>query len=149
MDMKLEVLLVPVSDVDRAKSFYQKLGFRLDVDYANNGYRIIQLTPPGSSASIILGNGVTAAKPGSIDRMVLAVRDIAAARAELLAQGVAVSEPFHDTGGGLGAGFHTGTETHASGPDPQRRSYASYATFSDPDGNSWMLQEIKERLPGR
>ena len=151
MDMKLEVLLVPVTDVDRAKQFYEKLEFRLDADYTAPGgnYRVIQLTPPGSGASIILGKGVTAARPGSIDRMVLVVSDIDAARSKLLAHGVKVSEPFHDAGGGLGAGFHDGNETHAAGADPQRRSYASYATFSDPDGNNWMLQEIKERLPGR
>ena len=151
MDMKLEVLVVPVSDVDRAKSFYQKLGFRLDVDYAapTGDYRVLQFTPPGSGASIIFGRGVTSAPPGSIDRLVLAVSDIDAARGELLSHGVKVSETFHDAGGGRGAGFHTGKETHALGRDPQHLSYASYATFSDPDGNSWMLQEITERLPGR
>jgi catechol 2,3-dioxygenase-like lactoylglutathione lyase family enzyme len=151
VDLKLEVVVVPVSDVDRAKRFYEKLGFRLDVDYAapNGDYRIIQFTPPGSGASIILGKGVTSAKPGSIDRLVLAVSDIVAARDELRPHGVEVSEVFHDAGGGLSAGFHTGTETHAPGPDSQRRSYASYASFRDPDGNVWMLQEIKERLPGR
>jgi catechol 2,3-dioxygenase-like lactoylglutathione lyase family enzyme len=151
MNMKLEVLVVPVSDVDRAKAFYEKLGFRLDVDYAapNGDYRIIQFTPPGSEASIIVGKGITSAQPGSIDRLVMAVYDIDAARKELLSQGVEVSDVFHDVSGGLGGGFHTGTEGRAPGPDPQGRSYASYASFSDPDGNHWLLQEIKERLPGR
>ncbi len=150
MDMKLEVLVVPVTDVDRAKRFYLNLGFRLDVDYlANDGYRILQLTPPGSAASIIIGNGITSGKRGSIDRLVLAVSDIEAARKELISHGVEVSPVFHDAGGGLGAGFYAKAETHATGADPRRRSYASYATFSDPDGNVWMLQEIKERLPGR
>jgi catechol 2,3-dioxygenase-like lactoylglutathione lyase family enzyme len=149
MDMKLEALVLPVTDVDRAKRFYADLGFRLDDDYAApaGDYRFIQFTPPGSGASIIFGKGITSAPPGSIDRLVLAVYDIEAARNELLSHGVKVSDVFHDAGGGLGAGFHTGKETHASGPDPQRRSYASYATFCDPDGNAWMLQEIKERLP--
>jgi len=150
MDLKLEVLVVPVSDVDRAKQFYEKLGFRIDVDYvANESYRILQLTPPGSDASIIFGKGITSAKPGSIDRMLIAVSDIVAARDELVSRGVEVSEVFHDANGGLGGGFYPGATGRASGPDPQRRSYASYASFSDPDGNIWMMQEIKERLPGR
>jgi catechol 2,3-dioxygenase-like lactoylglutathione lyase family enzyme len=150
VDFKLEVLVIPVSDVDRAKSFYESMGFRLDVDYvANADYPIIQFTPPGSPTSIIFGKGITAAQPGSIDRLVLAVHDIVAARKELISHGVKVDEVFHDDGGGLGAGFHLGTEARAAGPDPQRRSYASYASFSDPDGNRWLLQEIKERLPGR
>ncbi len=150
MDMKLEVLVVPVSDVDRAKAFYEELGFRLDVDYvANEDYRILQFTPPGSQASIVFGKGVTAARPGSIDRVVLAVNDIAAARSEILSHGVEVSEVFHDAGGGLAGGFHAGTEARAPGPDPQGRSYGSYASFRDPDGNGWLLQEIKTRLPGR
>jgi hypothetical protein len=108
----------------------------------------VQLTPPGSACSIIFGKGVTSAQPGSIDRLVLAVDDIDAARDALLAHGVEV-RMFHDAGGGLGGGFYARTEARAPGPDPQRRSYASYASFSDPDGNGWMLQEIKERLPGR
>ena len=151
MEMKLEVLVLPVTDIDRAKRFYADLGFRLDVDYATpaGDYRVLQFTPPGSGASIIFGKGVTSAQPGSIDRLVLAVFDIETARNQLLSRGVSVSETFHDEGGGLGAGFHVGNETHATGLDPQHRSYASYATFRDPDGNAWMLQEIKERLPGR
>ena len=150
MDMKLEVLVLPVSDVDRAKRFYEKLGFRIDVDYkANEDYRVIQATPPGSPASIIFGKGITSAQPGSVDRLVLAVYDIDDARSELLSHGVEVSEPFHDAGGGLGGGFHVGSEGRAPGRDPEGRSYGSYASFSDPDGNVWLLQEIRERLPGR
>ena len=149
MDMKLEVVVVPVSDVDRAKDFYKRLGFREDIDFVgSDGYRVVQLTPPGSACSIIFGKGVTSARPGSIDRLVLAVYDIDAARNELLSHGVEVSV-FHDAGGGLGGGFYAGTEARAPGSDPQRRSYASYASFSDPDGNVWMLQEITTRLPGR
>jgi catechol 2,3-dioxygenase-like lactoylglutathione lyase family enzyme len=148
MDLKLEVVVIPVSDVDRAKDFYKRLGFREDIDAGSDGYRVVQLTPPGSACSIIFGKGVTSARPGSIDRLVLAVSDIAAARDELRSHGVEVSV-FHDAGGGLGGGFVAGTQARAAGPDPQRRSYASYASFSDPDGNVWLLQEIKERLPGR
>jgi catechol 2,3-dioxygenase-like lactoylglutathione lyase family enzyme len=150
MDLKLEVIVVPVSDVDRAKAFYEKLGFRLDIDFVpNENYRVIQFTPPGSAASIIFGKGVTSAQPGSIDGLVLAVYDIDAARRELLSRGANVSEVFHDAGGGLGGGFQAGTQGRAPGPDPEGRSYASYASFNDPDGNGWLLQEIKERLPGR
>lgn len=150
MDMKLEVLVIPVSDVERSKQFYEKLGFRLDIDYAaDENYRVIQFTPPGSETSIVFGKGVTAAQPGSIDRLLLAVLDIEAARDELLSRSVEVGEVFHDASGGLGGGFHAGTEARSPGPDSQRRSYGSYASFSDPDGNVWLLQEIKERLPGR
>jgi len=149
--MRLEAVVVPVADVGRAKSFYQGLGWRLDADFSSpsGDYSVVQLTPPASGASIIFGKGVTSARPGSIDRLVLAVNDIDAARAELLSHGVEVGEVFHDAGGGLAGGFHTGTGGRAPGPDPQGRSYASYASFSDPDGNVWLLQEIKERLPGR
>jgi catechol 2,3-dioxygenase-like lactoylglutathione lyase family enzyme len=150
MDMKLEVVVVPVSDVGRAKNFYERLGFREDIDYAgSDGYRVVQLTPPGSACSIIVGQGITSAQPGSIDRLVLAVYDIDAVRRELLSHGVEVSEVFHDAGGGLAGGFHANTKARAPGPDPQGRSYGSYASFSDPDGNSWLLQEIRDRLPGR
>ncbi len=150
MDMKLEVVVVPVADVDRAKAFYQGLGWRLDIDASGgDDFRAVQLTPPGSNASIIFGRGVTTAEPGSIDKLVLAVDDIEATRDELLSHGVKVGEVFHDAGGGLGGGFFAGTEARAPGPDPQGRSYASYASFTDPDGNGWLLQEIKERLPGR
>jgi catechol 2,3-dioxygenase-like lactoylglutathione lyase family enzyme len=149
MDLKLEVVVVPVSDVDRAKDFYKRMGFREDIDFAgNDGYRVVQLTPPGSACSIIFGTGVTNARPGSLDRLVLAVSDIDAARDALRAQGVEV-RVFHDAGGGLGGGFNADPAARAAGPDPQRRSYASYASFNDPDGNVWLLQEIKERLPGR
>lgn len=149
MDLKLEVVVIPVSNVDRAKGFYEKIGFRLDVDYAAaDGYRVIQFTPPGSDASIIFGKGVTSAQPGSIDRLVLAVSDIEAARKELLSHGVEV-ELFHDSGGGFGGGFYADPAKRAPGPDAQRRSYASYGSFRDPDGNVWLLQEIKERIPGR
>ena len=150
MDMKLEVVVVPVADVDRAKDFYQGLGWRLDIDASGgDDFRAVQLTPPGSNASIIFGKGVTSAPPGSIDKLVLAVDNIDATRDEFLSHGVKVSEVFHDAGGGLGGGFFAGTEARAPGPDPQGRSYASYASFTDPDGNGWLLQEIKERLPGR
>src|SRR5262245_1645042 len=149
MEMKLEVVVVPVSDVDRAKEFYKRLGWREDIDIVgSDGYRALQLTPPGSACSIIFGKGVTAARPGSIDRLVLAVSDIDAARDELRSHGVEVSV-FHDAAGGLGGGFTADDKTRAPGSDPERRSYASYASFSDPDGNAWVLQEIKERLPGR
>jgi len=150
MKMNLEVVVVPVSDVDRAKAFYEKLGFRLDMDnVAKEDYRIIQFTPPGSGASIIFGKGITSVQPGSIDGLTLVVYDIDAARSELLSHGVEVSDVFHDADGGLAGGFHAGTKARVRGPDPQGRSYASYASFSDPDGNGWLLQEIKERLPGR
>jgi len=149
MDMKLEVVVVPVTDVGRAKDFYERLGFREDIDFAgSDGYRVVQLTPPGSACSIIFGKGVTSARPGSIDRLVLAVSDIAAARDQLRSHGVEVSV-FHDAGGGLGGGFLADGKARAPGPDPRGRSYASYASFSDPDGNVWLLQEITERLPGR
>jgi len=147
--MNLEVLVVPVSDVDRAKRFYEKLGFRMDIDFATENYRIIEFNPPGSQTSIIFGKGITSAQPGSIDRLVLGVSDIDAARSEFLSKGVAVSEVFHDAAGGLGGGFYADAKARAPGPDPQRRSYGSYASFSDPDGNVWLLQEITKRLPGR
>jgi catechol 2,3-dioxygenase-like lactoylglutathione lyase family enzyme len=149
MDMKLEVVVIPVSDVDRAKKFYTGLGFREDVDYdRGDGYRIVQLTPPGSACSIIFGTGVTAARPGSIDRLVLAVADMDAARETLRARGVEASV-FHDAGGGLGGGFYAGSDGRAPGRDPEGRSYATYASFADPDGNRWLLQQITARLPGR
>ena len=147
MDMKLEILFIPVSDVDRAKHFYEKLGFRLDIDYvANEDFRIIQFTPPNSGASIIFGKGVTSAQPGSIDRPVLAVDDIDVARDYLIARGVDVSEIFHYAGGP----FNNAVENpRVGGPDPEGRSYYSFASFEDPDRNEWLLQEIKTRLPGR
>ncbi|HEX2086196.1 MAG TPA: VOC family protein [Solirubrobacteraceae bacterium] len=147
--MRLEVVILPVADFDRAKSFYQGLGWRLDADISVGDYRLAQLTPPGSNASIIFGNGVTNAAPGSLDRLLLAVDDIDAARDELRSRGVDVSEVFHDAGGSLGGGFVADPAARATGKDPEGRSYASYASFADPDGNVWLLQEITERLPGR
>jgi catechol 2,3-dioxygenase-like lactoylglutathione lyase family enzyme len=151
IDMKLEVVVLPVSDADRAKQFYASLGWREDVDIAGpHGYRAVHMTPPGSTASILIGNkGVTSAEPGSIAGLLLAVDDIDAARAELGSRGIDVSEVFHDAGGSLGGGFIAAPEARAPGHDPERRSYASYASFSDPDGNGWLLQELTERLPGR
>jgi predicted enzyme related to lactoylglutathione lyase len=151
VDFKLEVVIVPVVDVDRAKRFYQSLGWREDIDVAGpQGYRALHMTPPGSTASILIGNqGVTPAEPGSVAGLLLAVEDIDAARADLVSRGVDVSEVFHDAGGSLGGGFIAVPEARAPGHDPERRSYASYASFSDPDGNRWLLQELTERLPGR
>jgi len=134
----------------RAKNFYLGLGWRLDVDLeGDDGYRAVHMTPPGSTVSILFGNGVTEAEPGSFDGLLLAVEDMEAARAELLARGVDVSEPFHDAGGGLGGGFHVGEEGRAYGHDPERRSYGTYASFRDSEGNRYVLQELTERLPGR
>jgi predicted enzyme related to lactoylglutathione lyase len=144
VDLKLEVVVLPVADVDRAKAFYASLDWRLDADVAgDDGFRVVQFTPPGSPASIIFGSHVTAAEPGSADSIILAVSDIAAARAGLVARGVDVSEVFHDAGGVF---HHAGTDARVTGP---AGSYGSFASFSDPDGNGWMLQEITDRLPGR
>jgi len=147
MNMKLEVLVIPVSDVDRAKAFYKKLGFRLDIDYAaSEDFRILQFTPPGSQASIIFGKGVTSAKRGSADTLLLAVDDINAARDDLIGRGVNVSEVFHYAGGP----FNNAVENpRVAGRDPEGRSYFSFASFEDPGGNGWLLQEITTRLPGR
>ena len=145
MNMKLEVVIVPVSDVDRAKAFYEKLGFRLDIDIVNENFRGIQFTPPRSEASIIFGKGVTSARSGSAD-LVLAVDNVDAARKDLIARGINVSEVFHYAGGP----FNNAVENpRVSGRDPQGRSYFSFASFEDPDGNRWLLQEITTRLPGR
>jgi catechol 2,3-dioxygenase-like lactoylglutathione lyase family enzyme len=147
MDMRLEIVVLPVSDVDRAKEFYVGLGWRLDADFViDDNFRVIQLTPPGSPCSIIFGTGVTNAAPGSADGLYLVVDDIEAARAELVGNGAQVSDVFHDAGGAF---HHAGTTARVPGPDPERRSYASFASFSDPDGNGWMLQEVTTRLPGR
>ena len=147
MDMKLEVVVVPVSDVDRAKGFYESLGWRLDADFpGDGGFRVVQLTPPGSACSIIFGSGVTSAAPGSAEGLQLVVTDIEAARAELVDRGVEVSEVFHDTGGVF---HHAGKEARAPGPAPEHKTYGSFASFSDPDGNGWSLQEVTTRLPGR
>ena len=146
-EMKLEVVVVPVSDVDRAKRFYEGLGWRLDADLAvDDGYRVVQLTPPGSACSIIFGEGVTSALPGSYEGLQLSVYDIDAARADLVARGVEVSETFHDV---TGIFHHAAADGRVSGPAPEHADYGSFVAFSDPDGNRWLLQEIKTRLPGR
>ena len=138
IDMKLEVVTLPVSDVDRAKRFYQSLGWRLDADIVRgDNFRAVQLTPPHSACSVAFGKGLTTGEPGSLRRLILAVYDIDPAHADLVSRGIEVSEVFHLAGGRI------------PGPDPQGRSYQTYASFSDPDGNGWLLQEIKTRLPGR
>lgn len=148
-DFKLEVVVIPVSDVDRAKRFYVNLGWRLDADFAfESGFRVVQLTPPGSPCSVQFGTRVTSATPGSAQGLYLVVSDIDAARNELAARGVDVSDVFHPAV--PGAQFQSGDTTgRVSGPAPDHGSYGSFATFSDPDGNRWLLQEIKTRLPGR
>ena len=138
IDMKLEVVTLPVSDVDRAKRFYHSLGWRLDADIVVGEFRVVQLTPPRSECSISFGKGLTTAEPGSAQRLELVVSDIDAAREDLISRGVEVSELFHRDESGL-----------VPGPDPQRRSYLTYASFNDPDGNGWLLEEVTERLPGR
>ncbi len=146
MNMKLEIVFLPVSDVDRAKAFYEKLGFRLDIDYvANENFRALQFTPPQSDASIIFGKGITSAKPGTAE-LVLAVENVDEAREELIGRGIDASEVFHYAGGP----FNNSVENpRVAGRHPEGRSYFSFASFEDPDGNRWQLQEIKERLPGR
>ena len=152
MDMKLDVVVLPVGDVDRAKQFYEKIGWRLDADFAAGiDFRVIQFTPPGSACSVIFGKNVTAAAPGSARGLYLIVSDIAAAREELLGRGVEMSEMFHDA-----AGVYAGKDEpylfgrrRVTGLDPERRSYRSFASFNDPDGNGWLLQEITTRLAGR
>jgi len=140
IDMKLEVVVLPVADTDRSKSFYGGLGWRLDADFiVGDAFRVVQFTPPGSPCSIHFGKGVTSAPPGSAQGQYLIVSDIVAARAALAERGATVSEIFHRVAG----------SAPQSGPDPERRSYASFATFNDPDGNRWLLQEITQRLPGR
>jgi catechol 2,3-dioxygenase-like lactoylglutathione lyase family enzyme len=147
VDMKLEVVMIGVSDIDRAKAFYEKLGWRFDGDFATgDDWRVVQMTPPNSDASIIFGKGIRSAKPGLADSLVLAVDDLDAARDDLVARGVAVSEVFHYAGGPFN---NTGDSPRVSGRDPQGRSYYSFASFEDPDGNGWLLQEIRARLPGR
>lgn len=152
IDTKLEIVVIPVSDVDRAKEFYGRLGWRLDADFTNgDDFRVIQFTPPGSGCSIIFGKNVTAAAPGSTQGLYLIVSDIEAARKELLNRGVAMSEVFHGADG-----VYAGPDEpylfggmRVAAPDPERRSYRSFASFKDPDGNGWLLQEITTRLPGR
>lgn len=152
VDLKLEVVVIPVSDVDRAKAFYACLGWRLDADFSSgNDWRVIQFTPPGSACSVIFGRNVTAAAPGSARGLYLIVSDLDAARKDLLGRGIAVSEPFHGAGDA-----HAGPDepylfgsVRVSGADPKRGSYSSFASFSDPDGNGWLFQEVTTRLPGR
>jgi catechol 2,3-dioxygenase-like lactoylglutathione lyase family enzyme len=144
VDMKLEVVVMPVSDATRTRQFYQNLGWRLDADFViSDDYRVLQLTPPGSSASIVFGTGIREATPTSAEKLVLVVADLEEARADLIIRGVSVSEIFH------GQAFRAGTAGREPGPDPEHRSYSSFASFSDPDGNVWLLQEITQRLPGR
>ena len=145
VDFKLEVVILPVADADRTKQFYESLGWRLDADFPiRDDFRVLQFTPPGSTASVIFGTGVSPAAPGSGFGL-LAVADVEAAHADLAARGVDVSEVFHGA-----SGFDlAGTDARLSGPDPDRASYKSWAQFSDPDGNTWLLQELTDRLPGR
>jgi catechol 2,3-dioxygenase-like lactoylglutathione lyase family enzyme len=145
VDTKLEVVVIPVSDVERSKRFYEGLGWRLDADFHKGGWRGVQLTPPGSPCSIIFGTNVTDAAPGSAQGLFLVVDDLATARAELIGHGVEVSDVFHFDG----PLKVVGTEGRASGPDPGHGSYRSWASFKDPDGNGWLLQEVTTRLPGR
>ena len=148
VDMKFEVIVIPVADVDRSKAFYSKLGWRLDADFSfDNGFRVVQFTPPGSGCSVPFGTKITTAALGSAQGLYLIVPDVEAARKELVARGVEVSEVFHTLK--PGAQFRPESNGRVSGPDPGHRSYFSFATFSDPDGNTWLLQEITTRLPGR
>src|ERR1700735_5236364 len=151
-DMRVEVGVIPVADVDRSKTFYARLGWRLDADFPfDNGFRIVQFTPPGSGCSVQFGTNITAAAPGSAQGLYLIVSDVAAARGELIDRGVKVSEVFHDAGGeyaGPDEPYLFG-RLRVSGPDPDHRSYRSFASFHDPDGNGWLFQEITTRLPGR
>jgi catechol 2,3-dioxygenase-like lactoylglutathione lyase family enzyme len=147
-DLKLEVVVIPVADVDRAKEFYQRLGWRLDADFPfDNGFRVVQFTPPGSGTSVQFGTKMTSAAPGSAQGLYLVVSDIVAARGQLAARGAEVSEVFHP--GAPGAQFAPGTSGHVGGRAPDGASYGSFATFADPDGNRWLLQEVTARLPGR
>jgi catechol 2,3-dioxygenase-like lactoylglutathione lyase family enzyme len=148
VDMKFEVIVIPVADVDRSKAFYTKLGWRVDADFSfDNGFRVVQFTPPGSGCSVQFGTKITTAAPGSAQGLYLIVSDIEAARKGLVARSVEVSEVFHASK--PGAQFRPESDGRVSGRDPGHRSYFSFATFSDPDGNTWLLQEITTRLPGR
>lgn len=147
VDFRIEAVVVPVSDVDRAKAFYARIGFREDVDFSGQGgFRVVHLTPPGSPASLIIGSGVTDAAPGSEHGVHLIVDDVVTARAQLAARGIDVSEVFHDVGGVF---HHAGTTDRVPGPHPARQSYGSFASFADPDGNTFVLQEVTTRRPGR
>ena len=149
LDLKLEVVVIPVSDVDRAKKFYTKLGWRLDADFPfDNGFRVVQFTPPGSGCSVQFGAKITSAAPGSARGLYLIVSDIGAAHDEIVGRGVAISDVFH--AGAPGVQFQPeGTSGRVNGPAPDHATYSSFATFSDPDGNVWLLQEVTTRLPGR
>lgn len=148
VDTNLEVILIPVADVDRAKEFYARLGWRLDADVAGEGFRLIQFTPPGSGCSIQFGTNLTSAAPGSAQGLYLVVSDIDAARGQLLALGVEVTDVFHEAA--PGSRFHpAGASDRLSGPAPEHSTYGSFASFNDPDGNGWLLQEVTTRLPGR
>jgi catechol 2,3-dioxygenase-like lactoylglutathione lyase family enzyme len=147
MDMKLEIVVLPVSDVDRAHDFYQRLGWRLDADFVTGpDFRVVQLTPPGSACAVIFGTGVTTAEPGSTQGLQLVVPDIEAARADLAGHGAPVSDVFHDAGDVF---HHAGTGARLPGPAAGHRSYGSWLSFADPDGNSWFVQEVTTRRPGR
>jgi catechol 2,3-dioxygenase-like lactoylglutathione lyase family enzyme len=150
VDMKFEIVVIPVSDVDRAKEFYGRLGWRLDADYATDNFRVIQFTPPGSGCSIIFGKNVTAAAPGSAQGLYLIVSDLAVVRNELVGRGVKISEVFHNEGVYVGSDEpYLFGRVRVSGPDPAHNSYRSFASFSDPDGNGWLFQELTTRLAGR
>jgi catechol 2,3-dioxygenase-like lactoylglutathione lyase family enzyme len=147
VDFKIEVVVLPVSDVDRAKEFYTRIGFLEQVDFSGpDGFRVVHFTPPGSAASIVIGSGITDAAPGSERGVHMIVDDIMAARSELASRGAEVSEVFHDAGGVF---HHAGTTSRVSGPHPARQSYGSFASFADPDGNTFTLQEVTTRGPGR
>ena len=147
LEMRVEVVVVPVSDVDRSRRFYEQLGWRFDTELmSDDGVRLIQFTPPGSLASVSFGTGITSAEPGSAESVVLAVHDVEASRAALVERGIEVSEVFHDAGGVF---HHAGTAGRVPGPHPERRTYASWPSFDDPDGNGFLLQEITSRPPGR
>jgi catechol 2,3-dioxygenase-like lactoylglutathione lyase family enzyme len=147
MDLKLEVVVLPVSDVDRAKEFYNRLGWREDIDFVHSAdYRVVQFTPPGSQASIIFGTGLTTSAPGSYQGLQLVVTDIVAARDELAGKGIKVSNVFHDE---TGIFHHAGTASRVAGPDEKRGSYGSFLSFEDPDGNGWIVQEVTQKAPGR
>jgi catechol 2,3-dioxygenase-like lactoylglutathione lyase family enzyme len=147
MDMRLEVVVLPVADVDRAKAFYRRAGFREDFDFASgDDFRVVQFTPPGSEASIVFGTGITGAAPGSVGGLQLVVRDIEAARSDLIRCGLDVSDVFHDMGGVF---YHHSPAWEVPGRDPAGRDYVSFARFCDPDGNGWVLQEVKHRPPDR
>jgi catechol 2,3-dioxygenase-like lactoylglutathione lyase family enzyme len=147
MDMRLEIVVLPVSDVDRARDFYGGLGWRQDADFESGpDFRVVQMTPPGSACAVIFGTGVTSAEPGSADGLQLVAEDIEAARMELVGHGVPVSEVFHDAGGVF---HHAGTVDRVPGPAPDHKTYGSWVEFPDPDGNRWFVQEVTKRLPGR